>query len=1077
LAPTHEARVTARGYANDKQLTAAHGRLFRRLRKHRCEYLGVNEWGESGQRHLHIILRAEASITAEQVSQWWEESLPAGVKGTSHCEPIRSVPAFVRYVFKDIQAGGMLPPEDFKGKLYTASRGFLVRPLAALWKEERDSWDRSEGSKESVETPCCFGGVRWRRLLAWRSETAGRGAARRFEASRERTIIRGVHRLMTTELERDTFEMPQSAAYFDADKLRVMTGQPAHRFCEVCIKELIDNGLDAAEKRGVRPEVSLGIVVKDESFRIIISDNGGGMPSDTVDSLLNFQTRTSDKVGYRSLTRGAQGNGLKTVLGILYALGRKEPVVLEAQGVRHILRPHIDPAGEASVHHGRRNVQDRPGTRVSLVLPIDDLKAAKPAWWAQAFALFNPHVLIRISKTGAPSELADTDASRASKKGKTYQPTVAFPAAWRKFLPTDATSPWWYFHDDLARLIFLKIGKAKRSGVRSMTLRDFVREFRGLSDVRKAKAVCDQFPDISRLEDFEGRESEIPNLLKAMWHQTQAPSAAILGAVGEEHLRSSLDQRYGVKRWWYKRKSGEADGGVCFVVEAAIAEVERGEGCFYGINFSPTYEDPLASTDLSVEDVSATGVRSFLERCHVFRRPNGSGPRTVAILHLAFPSPDFKDTGKTRLEAPDEVAEAAAAVLWKVGKELYVEGERRRKDAARQEAADDKRSRKRNPSDKFLKDAVDLVIQEAVSKASGGGVYQVSAHTLFYHVRPLCQHHTTAVLASDYFEQTLLPAYQRRQAGGMILLPDGRPAIYYEPRGILYEPHTGKELPLGTREVESYEFPAWRYDKIFFVEKKGLWPILKAARLAERYDMAIIAGEGYAAEACRTLFANAEATRTFQMFSLHDADPFGYNIARTLREETQRMQGYQANVVDLGLTLEDALQRGLPLENFTRRQALPSGLILNDLERQHFEGRQISFGKKPSWVCQRVELNAFSAPDLIEYAESKMAAHGVRGKLVPPPAVLAGDLEAAVKERLQFQITEDILRKADVNGTVEVAFQAIRPVIDGHREGLEGIVAQALKAAPEKLWRAPVADIAVEIVAGLNGRAGRSGKE
>ena len=87
----------------------------------------------------------------------------------------------------------------------------------------------------------------------------------------------------------------------------------------------------------------------------------------------------------------------------------------------------------------------------------------------------------------------------------------------------------------------------------------------------------------------------------------------------------------------------------------------------------------------------------------------------------------------------------------------------------------------------------------------------------------------------DYFSQNLLPQYQH--------LHGQLPGLYYDPRGVLYEPHTGKSIPLGTREIEGYAFPEWLYNKILYIEKKGLWPIIEASRLAERYDMAVIAAE------------------------------------------------------------------------------------------------------------------------------------------------------------------------------------------------------------------------------------------
>src|SRR5262249_21247124 len=119
---------------------------------------------------------------------------------------------------------------------------------------------------------------------------------------------------------------------------------------------------------------------------------------------------------------------------------------------------------------------------------------------------------------------------------------------------------------------------------------------------------------------------------------------------------------------------------------------------------------------------------------------------------------------------------------------------------------------------------------------------------------------------------------------------------------------------------------------------------------------------------------------------LHDADPDGYNIARTLREETARMPGYAVDVFDLGLRWEDAMALGLDTEEFTRRRALPEGLVLTEDERRAFEGqrRSLGYGARASWICQRVELNAFSAPQLVDYIEERLQETGVRGKIVPP---------------------------------------------------------------------------------------------
>jgi hypothetical protein len=781
-------------------------------------------------------------------------------------------------------------------------------------------------------------------------------------------------------LERTTFEFSRGVEYFDVRELQTMTGQDASCFPDVILKELLDNALDAAESAGAAPNISVRLRHRGRLLLVTVRDNGSGIEPGTVAKVLNFQTRTSDKAAYRSPTRGLQGNALKTVVGIPRALGVRAPVYVEARGIRHRIVADIDPAGEVRVRHDSQDVPHRQGTLVGVALPIKRCGPTDFAGWARAFSLFNPHALVRIRNHGAERKQAYADGPPPRNS---YRPTVAFPGGgWRKFLPTDLTSPWWYDEAALAKLVFGHVSAAERGG-RDLTLRDLVRQFRGLSGTAKAKAVCDRFPGVKRLADFLGRELDVARLLEAMRSATEPPSPNILGQVGEDHFRRRFDRWYGVKRWWYKKVAG-AVAGVPYVIEVALAETAKPGRLFHGANFSPTFDDPLIGTVIPGPEFTSFGLAGFLECGHA--RPGGA-TRTAAAFHLICPVLETLDKGKTRLMVPRPIGEAAGKALWSVVKDLYREEERRRKDAARQARAD--RAHERAAENIWnLKSAVFAVIPEAV-RAAAGELDQVSAHTLFYHVRPLIQTYTDRELSSDYFEQTLLPAY-RREVGPI-------PEVYYEPRGTLYEPHTGKAVPLGTREVDQYTFPSWLYDKILFVEKKGLWPVFEAARLAERYDMAIIAGEGFATEACRVLFSNARHDKDYQLFVLHDADPWGYNIARTLREETVRMPGHRVEVIDLGLCLAAALELGLPAEEFTRKKQLPRGLALNDLEREYFEGRGVG---PRSWICRRVELNAFSTPGLIAYTESGLREAGVRGKVIPPPDALLGQAEDVYRQAL-----------------------------------------------------------------------------
>jgi hypothetical protein len=851
------------------------------------------------------------------------------------------------------------------------------------------------------------------------------------------------------KLERATFTFSRAREYFDLRELQTMTGQPAERFPDVVFKELADNGFDAAEKAGVAPIISVRLLRRDRLIWVAVRDNGDGIDPDTVKKILDFNSRTSDKAAYRSPTRGLQGNASKTVIGIPRALGVRAPIYIKSCGVLHRIEASIDPAGGLRVKHDTREVPHRPGTVVVVPLPTSRCHCTLFARWVRAFSLFNPHTTIRFQDFGAACKHGNKEGSEGSETQESYRPTVTFPGKWRKFLPTDLTSPWWYDESALAKLVFGHITAAEKGG-RDLTLRDFARQFSGLSSTAKAKLVCDQLPEVKRLADLVGREKDIGQLLKAMLANTRSPSPYVLGEIGEDHFRQRFGRWFGVKRWWYKKLAGEVNG-VCYVVEAALAVTKREGRYFYGVNFSPTFDDPLAGTNLSVPEFSAYGVAGFLTRAHADTR------RTATAFHLICPVVGTLDKGKTRLKVPEGIAEAASKALWSVVKELYREEERRQKNAAKQERADRNRELAitRGSEGWTLKRAVFQVMREAVQK-SAGHLGQVSAHTLFYHVRPLIQQYTSRELDSDYFEGTLLPAYQREV--------EPIKEVYYEARGTLYEPHNGRVVPLGTREVENYDFPLWRYDKILFVEKKGLWPVFQAAQLAECYDMAIVAGEGYASEACRVLLAKAEKGPEYQLFVLHDADPHGYNIARTLQEETVRMPGHHIKVSDLGFRLEDALAMGLPTEVFRRKKKLPQGLQLTAIEREHFEGRRT--GPK-SWVCRRVELNALSGPDLIAYTERKLREAGIRGKIIPPESELIRDFESSVASQVRRQVESDF--QDQIHEEVRRRMDALRQAMIEHQSRIEAAVRSGLARDPSCRWSHIVCDEALRFYSALEG--------
>jgi hypothetical protein len=328
-----------------------------------------------------------------------------------------------------------------------------------------------------------------------------------------------------------------------------------------------------------------------------------------------------------------------------------------------------------------------------------------------------------------------------------------------------------------------------------------------------------------------------------------------------------------------------------------------------------------------------------------------------------------------------------------------------------------------------FKDAVYEVMEEAMGVASGNGTYAVSARTLFYQVRPMVQKLTDKGILTSKTFRLLLVSYQQEKSR--------LEGLYYEPRGSLREPHTGTEVPLGTLEIARYGFPEHVFDKILYVEKTGLNPVWKTAKLAERYDMAIASGNGYPAEACRNLFADAEAG-DYKLFVLHDADPDGYGIAHTMAEETERMPDYSVNVIDIGLTVAGAIEAGLETESFYRKKRLPYWMQLTGTEEEWFGQRG-----ETHRMCERVELNAFTNPNLVAYVEAQLVANGAGEKMIIPADVVTETAEEAHRKALEEWVAARMAEKFDTEAMVDTMVEeTAEQVIDGHAEWISDAYAK-----------------------------------
>lgn len=839
--------------------------------------------------------------------------------------------------------------------------------------------------------------------------------------------------MSTLTLDRVTAEIARESEYFDVKELQIQTGQPAHNFLDVIVKELFDNALDAVETVGKSPEIIFNVYAEEEKnkLKIYIKDNGPGLKPELLNSILDYSIRVSDKVNYRSPTRGAQGNALKTIFGIPFALAKEagkeaDPIIIEACGKRYVISAWINPLGRVCIEKNEEEIGETIGTSFEISIYFDYYRYDIPPLqeWCYKFAVFNPHFSVKFFHFKRNSEIQQGNSEEwILVKNLNFYQKFSFPNEWKKFSPSDLTFIQWYDFDIFQKLLYSYIYSS--NGKSNITLRDFVRQFKGLTATKKAKEICDNFPGVFRLKDLEGKKEEIKQLLDCMKDNTKPASSKVLGFTGKDHFEKFFKENFNIypDRFFYCRREGITEG-LPYTIEAVAGQGEKEGLLFHGINFSHTFEDPLCNNDFSfrVSEVSSNSLSGFVRSCYCLPGYTDVVIKNVSIaLHIITPYFEVLDRGKTRLKVSREMAKDISEALWSVCKKFYEEGKRKEKDYIKAKKMKEKERKRRLREERFLevsqKEAVYQTLPQAVKNASSDGDFPFSVRNLYYAIRPLIQP-LIGEIDYDYFKSVLIE-YQRE------CFPIKN--LYYDPRGYLLEPHTKKEIPLGTREVADYTFPYYLYNKILYVEKRGLMPIFQSKSIPEKYDMAIVAGEGYPTVAIRELFARASKKENYKLFVLHDADFTGYNIARTLKEETERMPEHNIDVIDMGLMVKDVLEMGLPFEEFTRVNNLPSGLCLNEIEKEFFNGVIVMYRghdekKKPVYKCKRVELNEMRPEMLIKFVERKLEEHKATIKVIPPDEVLKERLESRyrkfLEERIKTQISY-ILDTSDLIPTIK----------------------------------------------------------
>jgi hypothetical protein len=238
--------------------------------------------------------------------------------------------------------------------------------------------------------------------------------------------------------------------------------------------------------------------------------------------------------------------------------------------------------------------------------------------------------------------------------------------------------------------------------------------------------------------------------------------------------------------------------------------------------------------------------------------------------------------------------------------------------------------------------------------------------------------------------------------------------------------------------------PHNRFGTVLFIEKEGFAPILKDAGIAERYDLAVMSSKGLPVKAACDVVRRLH-DQDVKILVARDFDLAGFKIARTMRRGTRLAEG--TPITDIGLRLDDVAE--LESEPVTYSQQKDPRRYLERCGATEAERDFLVDGgdRWRGYEGRRVELNAMTSEQLIQWLESKLEEHGVE-KIVPDEETLGRAYRRAL-----FRIEEE---------KVLAKLAAEMPEADVP-DGLAERVRDRLEEYPDESWDEAVDEIASEL--------------
>lgn len=837
--------------------------------------------------------------------------------------------------------------------------------------------------------------------------------------------------------------------YLQLHWLEKTSGRPSHDWDLYIIKELLDNALDA-DDRWAREHTETIELTVDLHYRHIealdihsldiVVCNRAPFPTNLLTNIFDLTAYTSDKSHYNYPSRGQQGNALKTLLGIPYALRHfgygdyaniHKPFVIENGNQAYVISLDID---EARQHANLSPIQStllnpsKDGTcvRVGIDRFVQERlrTLADLHTWAQRFALFNPHATFRWRV-----RIGDEQAA------------WEFPAdnSWYNLF-ADAAAVHWYEYTQLRELLLALERELGSDFPLSQVLQTFA-GFTPLEDLdgKRAKDLCNHL-GLKTLGDLHLTSDHVHTLRDTLWQallrQGRQVPAEKLGSLGETYLVKVLTQFFLLEvppLYRYLVRDDPADPAHPFVLELALARLPNGNKrvIWTGLNHTPTYDDPFYTRSLFPPVLNGEpvfGLDGFLDAYGQTK-----DQAVLLVLHLISPNLAYQDFSKTVIETRpfrEPLAAALHEMLTIFGTIQTVQVE-------------------------DLQPVVHALIPQALLLLSPDGRQRFSASQLLRAIRRLLVDRLHNEGKVELAERWLGEAGADARLQGYIQSyirdhPEAMSNLIQPERGRMTLPiHPDRHTTLALSQVDQQALDEACVNKIMLISDPELESVVVSNGLLARFDMVLLHNEG-------TLDASVEALLPYldrlslPLVLLHHATPADCLLSERLRTRLDEAGLTQVRLYDLGLTPAQGRALDLPAE------LSPGSGDRANLAR-NLDADEVTFLVDRH---QQMSLFSLTVEDLITWMSERFETLGLSSKFVPSNAKLRAVALTAIKGVVTDWIFEHFHQMSGAHLLADKVIQTVSGKLK--TDDLPNLVRETINAQPLQSWRVILSDHATK---------------